>query len=135
MSNFDAINVAFGGRTQITPQNYVDTTSVAGGLDYVASPMVTLRAGVQRDPTPTPDVGRTARVPDGSRWLISGGGSVAVSDQATLDLALAYIAFDDSRINSSATAFAGTALNTPIVMSGAVHGHGVVMSAGLRMKF
>ena len=134
-SVFNAINVAYGSSTQVIPQNYVDTTSVAGGLDYVVDPMLTLRAGVQRDPTPTPDVGRTARVPDASRWIFAGGATFAASAQASVDVGVAYIAFDSSSINSNATAFSGTPLNTPIAMLGTVNGHGLVLSAGLRLKF
>jgi long-chain fatty acid transport protein len=134
-SAFDAIRVSFAGQTQSTPQDYVDTTSVAVGLDYALTPQWTLRAGVQNDPTPTPDVGRTARVPDGDRWLFGLGASYAPSERLAFDVGAAYIAFRDSAIDSRADAFAGTPLATPVAMRGTVEGRGLLLSGGLRLSF
>ena len=134
-SAFDAIRVEFGGRTQISVQDYEDTTSVAVGADYALTPQWTLRAGVQRDPTPTPDVGRTARVPDGDRWLYAAGATFSPTERVAVDVGAAYIDFSEARINSDATAFGGTPIATPISMQGVVNGHGLVLSAGLRMSF
>ncbi len=134
-SVFDALRVNFAGQTQTTPQNYHNTTTAAVGADYAVSPELTVRGGVQRDPTPTPDTGRTARVPDGSRWVFSGGATVAPTPGVAVDVAATYLAFDTSPINSSATAFAGTPLNTPINMLGTVTGHGWILSAGLRFNY
>ena len=134
-SSFDAIVVDLPGRTSSTPQSYDNVTSIAVGADYAVTPQWTLRAGVQRDPTPTPDPGRTARVPDGDRWDFAAGASFAASERVTLDLSALYISFKDSPINSAADAFGGTALNTPVNILGGVHGKGLVLSAGLRMSF
>jgi long-chain fatty acid transport protein len=134
-SAFDAIRVSFAGRTQSTPQDYVDTTSVAVGVDYALTPQWTLRAGVQSDPTPTPDQGRTARVPDGDRWLFGLGASYAPSERLAFDVGAAYVTFQNSTIDSRADAFAGTPLATPVAMRGEVEGRGLVLSAGVRMGF
>ncbi|OYX32043.1 MAG: long-chain fatty acid transporter [Caulobacterales bacterium 32-69-10] len=134
-SAFDAIRVEFGGRTQVTPQDYNDTTSIAVGADYAVTPQWTLRGGVQRDPTPTPDPGRTARVPDGDRWLFSLGTTYAARENLNFDVGAMYIAFKESDINSSAGAFGGTPLSTPINMRGSVEGRGLVLSVGARMGF
>ena len=134
-SAFDAIRVTFAGRTQVSPQDYEDTTSIAVGADYALSPQWTLRAGVQRDPTPTPDIGRTTRVPDGDRWLYAAGFSFNPSERMAVDVGAAYIHFADSEVDSDASAFAGTPLATPIAMHGLVKGHGLVLSAGVRMGF
>jgi long-chain fatty acid transport protein len=132
-SAFDAINVSAGGRTQAIPQSYRDTTTLAVGVDYAVSPRLTLRSGVQRDPTPTPENGRTARVPDSDRWLFAAGATFRPVQRVAVDLGASYIDFDDSRINSNATAFAGTPLQTPILMAGTVGGYGLVFSAGVRL--
>ena len=134
-SVFDAITVTYGPQTSISPQNYRNTTSVAGGADYVVNPQLSLRAGIQNDPTPTPDVGRTARVPDANRWLFAGGATFMPTERVALDVAASYISFQQDNINSSATAFAGTPLNTPIAMMGVASGHGLVLSAGVRVGF
>jgi long-chain fatty acid transport protein len=134
-SAFDAITVTFGPQTSISPQSYQNTTSVAVGADYVVNPQLALRAGVQRDPTPTPDIGRTARVPDSTRWLYAVGATFSPNERVSVDVSGSYIHFEGGAINSSATAFAGTPLNTPIAMQGDVSGHGLVLSAGLRFNF
>jgi long-chain fatty acid transport protein len=134
-SVFQAITVRYGAATSISPQNYKDTTSVAVGADYAIDPMWTIRAGVQNDPTPTPDVGRTARVPDSSRWLYAAGATFHPAPRVALDAAVSYIHFKPTTFTSSATAFAGTPLNTPINMMGNLSGHGLVLSAGARFSF
>ena len=134
-SVFDAIRVNYGPQTSISPQNYKDTTSGAAGADVMFTPQLTVRAGVQHDPTPTPDIGRTARVPDANRWLYAMGATFTPAPKVAVDVAASYIAVSPDSFNSSATAFAGTPLNTPIAMNGLVDGHGLVLSAGLRVGF
>lgn len=134
-SEFDAIRVSYTGGGSVSPQNYVDTTSYAFGADYAVTPDWTVRAGVQADETPTPDVGRTARVPDGDRVLIGAGTSFRVGPRLSFDLAGGYIHFDDSRVNQVETAFAGTAAATTVSNQGLVQGHGVVLSGGAHLRF
>jgi long-chain fatty acid transport protein len=130
-SEFDAIRVTFPGAATTSIQDYKDTTSYAVGVDYQASPRLTLRTGVQYDPTPTPDVGRTARVPDGDRMMYAAGATWAATDSLKLDAALNYIKFDDSEINR----VDATATGATVRQFGDVTGHAVVLSAGARMSF
>ena len=136
-SAFDAINVMAGGVTQSIAQDYRDTTVVALGLDYApaAAPDWTFRAGVQHDPTPTPDGSRSTRVPDGDRWLFGLGASRNITDKMTVDLNADYIAFEKSRVNRLDVAFAGTPAATPVSLQGAVSGHAVVLGVGLNVTF
>ena len=134
-SEFDAINVTYAGQTQSTPQGYVDTTTGAFGLDYAVNTRFTVRAGVQVDQTPTPDNNRTTRVPDGDRYLVGGGATVKATERLSFDVSGAYIHFDDSRVNSSFTAYAGTPVATPISLQGLVSGYGVILSAGAHYRF
>jgi len=132
---FDAIRVRLPTATQVIEQDYKDVTTGGIGFDYVLNPALTLRAGVQYDPTPTPDVGRTARVPDGDRWLFGAGATATVSERLTFDAALAYIHFKDSRINRTDVFNAGTPAATTTRLNGTVKGAGYVMSIGARMNF
>jgi long-chain fatty acid transport protein len=134
-SEFRAITVNLPGVTQVTPQDYRDTTTVAVGLDYAVAPDWTLRAGVQHDPTPTPDASRSTRVPDGDRWLFGLGASHRVSARATIDVNADYIAFADSRVNRDNVAFAGTPVATRTSLRGMVSGDAVVLGAGFRWGF
>jgi len=128
---FDAIRVSFPGGGSTSVQNYKDVTTYAAGVDFQASPRLTLRAGVQYDPTPTPDVGRTARVPDGDRMMYAAGATWAATDNIKLDAAINYISFDDSSINRTDV----TATGSTVRQNGAVTGSAVVISTGARFSF
>lgn len=128
---FDAIRVSFLGGGSTSVQNYKDVTTYAAGVDFQASPRLTLRAGVQYDPTPTPDVGRTARVPDGDRMMYAAGATWAATDNIKLDAAINYISFDDSSINRTDV----TATGSTVRQNGAVTGSAVVISTGARFSF
>jgi len=134
-SEFDQIVVNYPGRTQISEQNYKDTTTYAVGVDHRVNDKLTLRAGVQYDPTPTPDVGRTARVPDGDRMLYAIGSTWQATDSLQWDAALSYISFDDTKINRTETIYAGTAAATTLNLQGDVGGSAVVISTGVRWSF
>ena len=134
-SEFDQIVVNYPGRTQISEQNYKDTTTYAVGVDHMVNDKLTLRAGVQYDPTPTPDVGRTARVPDGDRMLYAVGSTWQATDSIQWDAALSYISFKDTEINRTETIYGGTAAATTLNLQGDVGGSAVVISTGVRWSF
>jgi len=132
---FDAIRVRTPTAVLPIEQNYRDVTTGGVGLDYAVSPALTLRAGVQYDPTPTPDLGRTARVPDGDRWLYAVGATGNLNDRLKIDAAFAYIDFKNSRINRTDVFNAATPAATTTHLAGAVEGSGYVLSVGLRTTF
>jgi long-chain fatty acid transport protein len=134
-SEFRSIDISYPGVTSVVPQNYRDTTSAAFGADYEVSRALTLRAGAQWDPTPTPDVGRTLRVPDSDRWLFSTGGEMKLGAHLTAEAALEYVDFQGSRINSSAVFYPGTPAQTTADYAADVTGNAVVVSGGLRWRF
>lgn len=134
-SEFDAIDVNFAGGGESLRQGYKDVTSGGVGLDYAVNERLTLRAGVQYDPTPTPDGDRTARVPDGDRWLYGVGATGKVTDSLQVDAALAYIDFDKSAIAHDTVFYEGTPAATTTRLRGEVQGEGYVMSLGLRKTF
>ncbi len=101
-------------------------------MDYVVNDKLTLRGGVQYDPTPTPDVGRTARVPDGDRMLYAVGSTWQATDSIQWDAAVSYISFDDTKINRTETIYAGTAAATNLNLQGDVGGSAVIISTGVR---
>ena len=132
---FDAIRLGAPLNVAI-PENYRDTWSVAGGADYMVSPIWTVRAGIQHDETPTRDGQRDARVPDGNRWNFAVGTSYDVIKNVTIDLAANYIDVKDASIDRTTAAFAGTAVQTPILVNGQLDkAHVVVLAIGGRLKF
>jgi long-chain fatty acid transport protein len=131
-SEFEKIDVTYGSSHTVSEQNYKDTTTLAFGIDYDVNSKLTLRAGVQSDPTPTPDVGRTARVPDGDRMLYAIGATGQVTPSLKLDAAVSYISFKDTEINRTETIYGGTPLATTLNLKGDVGGSAVVISTGMR---
>ncbi|MGE4429556.1 MAG: OmpP1/FadL family transporter [Sphingobium sp.] len=127
---FDTIRIGAPVNSAI-PENYRNTWSFAGGVDYQLSPQWTLRAGIQHDQTPTRDDERDARVPDSDRWNFAAGASYALSPSFTIDAAASYIAFKDADINR-ATMAAGSIL---LVDGRLENSHAVVLSAGGRFTF
>ncbi len=134
-SKFDAIYLGAPLNSAI-PENYRNTWSFAGGIDYDINPAWTVRAGVQRDKSPTYNGERDARVPDSDRWNIAVGASHAVSDMFTIDAAANYVLFKDANINRPAAAYAGSPVQTPIIVDGRLrNANALVLSIGGRMSF
>ncbi|WP_396595355.1 OmpP1/FadL family transporter [Brevundimonas sp. R86498] len=134
-SKFDAIRVRYGTTGNEIRQDYKDVTGGSVGVDYVANERVTVRAGVAWDPTPTRDTERTARIPDGDRWLYSAGASIKATDAVTVDTALTYIALQDSDISSDRILYAGTPAATTSRLRGTSSGSGIGASIGARWAF
>jgi long-chain fatty acid transport protein len=134
-SEFDAIRITGAAGAQTLAQNYKDVTSGAVGADFAVNDRLTLRAGVAYDPTPTPSAERSARVPDGDRWLFTVGATGKVSDRIQLDAALAYIDFANSNVNHVTTFYAGTPAAITTALHGRVEAKGYVMSLGVRSTF
>ncbi|WP_322963393.1 OmpP1/FadL family transporter [Sphingomonas fuzhouensis] len=134
-ADFDAIRLG-APINQAIPENYKNSFSLAGGFDYAANDRLTLRAGVQRGITPTQNGNRDARVPDANRWNYSVGGSYKVTPRFTLDSAVSYIDFANASIDRRTAAYAGTAVQTPILTSGQVqNARAFVASVGGRFSF
>jgi long-chain fatty acid transport protein len=134
--DFKTINVTTDLGLQAFAQNYHDTTSGGVGLDYAVNPKLTLRTGIQYDPTPTPDIGRTARVPDGDRLLFGVGATASPTEHLKIDAAFLYIHFQDSQINTTADFFPGTLAASSSQLQGAVEqAKAYVLSLGMRTSF
>jgi len=134
-NKFDAIRLGSPLNTAI-PENYKNSWTYAGGVDYDMTPQWTVRAGVQYGETPTSSGDRDARVPDSNRWNFSTGTSYAVSQGFTVDAAASYITFKDAPINRVTAAYAGSAVQTPILVNGELQdASALVFSLGARVAF
>jgi long-chain fatty acid transport protein len=132
---FDAIRLGAPVNASL-PQDYHDTWSIAGGLDYAIGPRWTVRAGIQYDETPTTDGQRDARVPDSDRIDFAAGASYQASARFALDAGVMYADFQGASIDRPTAAFVGTPVQTPIITSGRVaDAHAVVLALGARLSF
>lgn len=134
-SEFDAIRVDYGSGGDVIVQDYKDVTTGAIGLDYKVDDVTTLRAGVAYDPTPTRDDERTARIPDGDRWLYSAGATFQARPGLSIDAAVTYIDLKDASIDSTRTFYQGTGADVTSHLLGEVEGNGVGVSVGARWAF
>ena len=132
-SEFDAIRVTYGASGSSTiVQDYDDVTTGALGFDYKIDPTMTFRAGLGYDPTPTPDDHRTARIPDGDRWLYAAGLSKTMGSM-TFDGAVTYIDIDTATINDTRDVYGnGLVISN---LRGEAKGSGVGFSLGATWNF
>ncbi|WP_428154186.1 OmpP1/FadL family transporter [Brevundimonas sp.] len=131
-SEFDAIRVAYTGGGSTIVQDYDDVTTGAVGFDYKIDPSMTFRAGLGYDPTPTSDDHRTARIPDGDRWLYAAGLSKTVGSM-TFDGAVTYIDIDTATINDTRDVYGnGLVISN---LRGESQGSGVGFSMGATWAF
>jgi long-chain fatty acid transport protein len=135
-ADFDAIRItSVPLLSQTVPESYHDVTTGGVGLDYAVNPKLTLRAGVQYDPTPTPKRDASFRVPDGDRWLYGLGATGTVNDHMKIDAALLYINLKTRTIDRTDVFNAGTPAQTTANLNGSVKGSGYVLSLGMRSSF
>lgn len=131
---FDTISLHAPLNTAV-PELYRNSWSFAGGVDYAVSPKWTVRGGVQYDQTPTRNGERDARVPDCNRWNFAAGTTYSLSPKIKLDAAVNYISFKNASIDRTTAAYAGTAAQTPILVSGGVvDAQAFVLSLGARFS-
>lgn len=134
--DFDAIRIRSAPLlSQTVPQNYHDVTTGGVGVDYAVNPALTLRAGVQYDPTPTPNQDASFRVPDSDRWLYGVGATGTVNDHMKIDAALLYIHLKSRTIDRTDAFNAGTPAAATANLDGLVKGSGFVLSFGVRSSF
>src|SRR4051812_4785264 len=127
-SEFDRIDVAAPLNSAIA-ENYRDTWSFAFGVDAEASSRLTLRAGIQTDPTPTRNSSRDARVPDADRIDYNVGASLKVGGRLTLDAAAALTSLKGSPIARDELFYAGTGADTSVLTDGRARNQRVLVFA------
>jgi long-chain fatty acid transport protein len=134
-SKFDRIEIAAPISNAIV-QNYKDTWSLAVGFDQALGERLTLRAGIQLDPTPTRDSGRDPRVPDGDRIDYNVGATFRLGERMSLDAAAGYTDVENVPIVRDERFYAGTAAQTDVLTDGRARNQRVLVFAmGGRMTF
>ena len=114
-------------------QNYQTTWAYALGADYEHSEDLTLRVGVQYDETPTTDLYRTSRTPDGDRTWVAGGGTYDINENMSLDFAATYIWISDESISVNRNNSFSSALEN--TFNADTSGNVGIVAMGLTYKF
>lgn len=134
-NKFDTIDLG-APINQSLPEDYKNSWSFAGGLDYAVNDKWTMRTGIQHDQTPTRNGNRDARVPDGDRWNFALGTSYDVTPGFTIDAAANYIDVKNASIDRVTAAYPGSAAQTPILVDGQLRKASVLVFAlGGRLRF
>ena len=110
-------------------QNYQTTWAFALGAEYMYSDEWTFRGGVQLDETPTTDLYRTTRTPDGDRTWLSLGATYDMNESLSLDMAATYIFISDEDINVSRNPL------SPSTISADTEGNVGILALGATYKF
>lgn len=134
-NNFDRIT-AFrdsGAVASDVFQGYQNTMAYAIGAEYKVNDTWKVRGGIQFDETPTTDLGRTSRTPDGDRTWFSLGTTYSLAQNIDLDFAGTYIAVEDGDINL--TRGGGGALGAAGQMKAKTEGSVGILAAGVSYKF
>jgi long-chain fatty acid transport protein len=133
-ANFDAIRLGAPVNAAL-PQHYNSVWTWALGVDAAVSPKWTLRGGVARDNSPVRSEERDARVPDTDRWVLATGASRQLGKRFVVDFGANLLFLHSGAINRTTAAYAGTAVQTPILVNGSVNGGKVlVLALGGRFK-
>ena len=109
-------------------QNYQTTWAFAIGAEYELNEEWTLRGGYQYDETPTTDLFRTSRTPDGDRNWFSAGATYKLNDNLELDMAATYIDISEEKINVTRNSGAAT-------VRGTTDGSVGIFALGVNYKF
>ncbi|MEA3014179.1 MAG: long-chain fatty acid transport protein [Sphingomonadales bacterium] len=134
-SEFDVLDIS-GPVNNAIAENYKNTWSVAVGFDQTLGERLTLRSGVQIDPTPTRDASRDARVPDGDRVNYNVGATYRMSKRISLDAAATFTDVEASPIHRDEHFYAGTPAQTDILTEGRVdRQHVFILAMGGRLRF
>jgi long-chain fatty acid transport protein len=121
--------------TQVIPENYHNTFSYAVGFDYIVSPKLTVRGGVQRDLSPISAGNRDPRVPDGNRWNFATGASYEMTSHVGLDVAASYDKIKSEPIDKTESLLAAPVVET-LFNDGYLHnGRAIVLSLGGHVNF
>lgn len=123
-----SVNKATGAQISQVLQNYQTTWAFALGAEYEHSNEWTFRGGMQLDETPTTDLYRTTRTPDGDRTWFSLGATYNVSEKIALDLAATYIDVAEEKITLQRN---GAVSN----ISGTSEGQVGILALGATYKF
>ena len=112
-SVFEELRIKFdsGQSDSFNTQSWNDVWRVSGGLNYLHSPKLTLRAGLAYDESPVPSPAlRTARIPGNDRTWIAIGAGLNLDNGVALDFGYAHLMLDETPIDNASEASGGTTL-------------------------
>ena len=134
-SRFEAITVQPLGRPAVVnEQNYKDSWSGHGAVEFDATDRLTLRAGGLYDTTPTQDAFRTTRVPDGDRIWATAGATWRLNDRLDVNVSYAHVFVSEERLDRTDTLFAGTAAATQARIVSTNTGNADVIGTSLTLR-
>lgn len=101
-----SVNSLTGGLSQVTvnsvsSENYRDAWRASIGANYRFNDMWMLRVGGGYDATPTNNVDRGVRLPDGDRWALAVGAHYQMQPNLGFDLGYTHLFMTNSSVNKT----------------------------------
>jgi len=126
-----AVGAPATGATHL-PENWNATVAVRAGVEWKYAPNMRARFGYVFDPTPIEDVDFTPAIPGNDRHIFSVGYGYDFNEKATIDLAYAFVYFQDR----NQTASPGTPPVAPdSVKNGDYQSNAHIVAASLSYRF
>lgn len=129
------VTLADGRPSSRLVQNYRNTVAVSLGAEWRAIDVLTLRAGLRFDPTPTRDAFRSTRIPDEDRLVLAIGGTWAIGESLAIDFAYNRLVIDTAAINVRQDFFSGTPLALSTTTALESKAKASVFTLGARLAF
>jgi len=114
------------------PFEYRDGWFFSGGLEYVASPIWTLRTGFAYEISPVTDQVRVPLVPDNDRTWVSAGATAHITRYLSVDLAYSYIHLNSTPVNITP---GHASFNEVVTYVGTANTHVNVLALAVRYVF
>ena len=125
---------AAGGVVQTLETKFRDTWRIALGANYQLNDAWKLKFGVAYDQTPVRNQSdRLVSLPDANRTWLSVGGQWKLNPQSRVDLGLAYLIVDDTKINNDQ--LAATATDNHGKVTGEYSSSVIILGAQYSMSF
>ena len=96
---------------------------------------MTLRSGFKYDRTPTVDQFRNTSFADANRYWLTVGATQKLSANASLDLAVAHVLEDGTKVDVNSVLYAGTPLASAVAVHAKVNSHVTTISTALNYRF
>jgi len=117
-----------GSGVKAIPENWKDTVAIRVGAEWKYNPQMRARFGYVYDPTPIKDVDFTPAIPGNDRHIFSVGYGYDFMQNATVDLAYAFVYFQ-KRHQTTSTG------GTNVVRNGTYKANAHILTASLAYSF
>jgi long-chain fatty acid transport protein len=135
-SSFEKIEIVPDvGPTTVDRQDFSNTVSVAGGVEWEVLDRLRLRTGFQWDETPTNDRFRNTRIPDENRFLLGTGFTWRLADDLDAQFGYMHVFVEEAEFDRRRRFFGGTPLESRYRFRATASASVNIVGAGFTYRF